>query len=100
MAKKSIIQRNIKRKKMIDKYLHRRIELKHAILNASSMSEKLKYIHLLDDLPKNSSPVRYRRRCYKTGRGRGNLRFFNLSRNVVRELFSRGELVGFKKSSW
>ena len=89
MARKSLIAREDKRRKLVDKFAGLRKELK----------EKGEYDEL-QKLPKNSSPVRLRNRCQLTGRSRGYYRKFGISRLVLRELASKGEIPGLKKSSW
>lgn len=89
MARKSLIAREEKRQKLVDKYAKLRKELK----------EKGDYDEL-QKLPKNSSPVRLRNRCQLTGRPRGYYRKFGISRLVLREMASKGEIPGVKKSSW
>lgn len=89
MARKSLIAREEKRRRLVEKYAKLREELK----------EKGEYEEL-QKLPKNSSPVRLRNRCQMTGRSRGYYRKFGVSRLVLRELASKGEIPGVKKSSW
>lgn len=89
MAKKSMLARDVKRQKMIDKYAAKRAELKAA--------GDLEGLALL---PKNSSPSRQKNRCAETGRPRGYMRQFGLSRIAFREHASRGEIPGVTKSSW
>ena len=89
MARKSLIAREVKRQKLVDKYSALRKELK----------EKGDY-EALQKLPRNSSPVRLRNRCMLTGRPRGYYRKFGISRLVFREMALRGEIPGIKKSSW
>ncbi len=89
MARKSLIAREAKRRKLVEKYAALRKELK----------EKGDY-EALQNLPKNSSPVRLRNRCMITGRPRGYYRKFGISRLVFREMALRGEIPGIKKSSW
>lgn len=89
MAKKSIVARDEKRKKMIAKYAERRAELK-----AAGDQEGL---HLL---PRNSSPTRYKNRCSETGRPHAYMRTFGLSRISFREHASKGEIPGVTKASW
>ena len=89
MAKKSMLVRDEKRQKMIDKYAAKRAELKAA--------GDLEGLALL---PKNSSPSRQKNRCAETGRPRGYMRQFGLSRLAFREHASRGEIPGVTKSSW
>lgn len=89
MAKKSIIARDLKRQKMIQKYSAKRTELK-AMADHDGL-------HLL---PRNSSPTRRKNRCDETGRPRGYMRTFGLSRLSFREHASKGEIPGVTKSSW
>lgn len=89
MAKKSMLARDVKRKKMIAKYAARRAELKAA--------GDLEGLALL---PRNSSPSRDKNRCIETGRGRGYMRQFGLSRISFREHASKGEIPGVTKASW
>lgn len=101
MSKVSLQERNKKRKKLIDKYYNKRLELKKKSKDASlSDEERFACILALDKLPLNSSPVRYRLRCSITGRGRGNFRDFAMSRTEFRRKASIGELPGITKSSW
>lgn len=89
MAKKSQLARNAKREKLVAKYAVKRAALKEA-----GDSEGLQ------KLPKNSSPVRIKNRCSITGRGRGYMRPFGLSRIQFRELALQGKIPGVKKASW
>jgi small subunit ribosomal protein S14 len=89
MAKKSIIARDKKREKMIAKYAKKREELKK--------TGDTDALHLL---PRNSSPTRKKNRCFETGRPRGYMRTFGLSRISFREHASKGEIPGVTKSSW
>ena len=89
MAKKSIIARDLKRIKMIDKYATKRAELK-----------KLGDQEGLAKLPRNSSSTRRTNRCIETGRSRGYMRQFGLSRISFREHAVKGEIPGVTKSSW
>jgi small subunit ribosomal protein S14 len=89
MAKKSIIARDLKRQKMIIKYASKRAELK-----------KMGDFIGLAQLPRNSSPTRWKNRCIETGRPRGYMRTFGLSRISFREHASKGEIPGVTKSSW
>ena len=100
MAKKSAIARNNKRIRMVEKYSEVRNELKDiANSSKSTFEEKMEARRKLDLLPKNSSPVRVRNRCQKTGRPRGYMRFFGLSRISMRDLALRGHLPGIRKGS-
>ncbi len=89
MARTSLIARQEKRRKLVEKYSSLRKELK----------EKGDY-EGLQKLPKNSSPVRLKNRCMFTGRARSYYRKFGVSRLVLREMALRGEVPGLKKSSW
>ncbi|MBT3883352.1 MAG: 30S ribosomal protein S14 [Rhodospirillaceae bacterium] len=101
MAKKSVIERNDKRKRLAKKYLAKRTALK-ALTRDSSLSpeERFNAQLKLAQLPRNSSPVRVRLRCELSGRGRGNYRKFRLSRIALRDLASSGQIPGMVKSSW
>jgi small subunit ribosomal protein S14 len=100
MAKKSMIERDRKRFVLITKYASKRNSLKEAIKNANSMEEKFQLHRKLQQLPRNSAPVRLHNRCAITGRPRGYYRDFGLSRHVLREYASQGLLPGVTKSSW
>ena len=101
MAKKSAIQRNIKRLRLIEKYAAKRAELKAIIANPETSDEEFyKAQAKLTKLPKNSSPVRARNRCSITGRPRAYVGKFGLSRITFRELASQGKIPGVIKSSW
>ena len=89
MAKESMKARDAKRAKLIAKYKTKRAQLK-----------KEGRYDLLDQLPKNASPVRYRNRCKLTGRPRGYMRFFGISRSQFRDLASYGKIPGVTKASW
>lgn len=89
MAKKSMIARDEKRKKMIAKYATKRAELK-----------ELGDLDGLQALPRNSSPTRWKNRDVLSGRPRGYMRKFGLSRINFREKASKGEIPGITKSSW
>jgi len=101
MAKKSSVEKNNKRIRMVELYKDRRAVLKKATVDLSlSLEERMAAQAKLSDLPKNSSAVRIRNRCSQTGRARGFLRFFGVSRIVFRELASAGVLPGVRKASW
>ena len=101
MAKKSSIERNLKRERLAKKFAGRRQRLK-AIANdeARPMEERFAARLKLAQLPRNASPVRVAMRCLITGRPRGNYRKFKLSRIALRELASIGQIPGMVKSSW
>tara|TARA_B100001250_G_scaffold237036_1_gene203602 strand:- start:193 stop:498 length:306 start_codon:yes stop_codon:yes gene_type:complete len=101
MAKKSKIVREYKLVKNIQKYASLRSELKEIIKSPSStFEEKQSAVSKLDRLPKSSSRIRLRNRCFKTGRPRGVIRRFKLSRLSFREMALRGEIPGVTKASW
>lgn len=101
MAKKSRIAKAEKIKRLVAKYAEKRAKLKEIIRNPNSTyEEREEALYKLQDLPRNSSPVRVRNRCAITGRPRGYLRKFGLSRIKFRELALRGEIPGVKKASW
>ncbi len=101
MAKKSKIVREHRLIKKVQKYASLRAELKKIIKNPSSSSEDIKAaVAKLDKLPRSSSPIRIRTRCFKTGRPRGVIRRFNLSRIAFREMALKGEIPGITKASW
>ncbi|MDX5150985.1 MAG: 30S ribosomal protein S14 [Acidiferrobacterales bacterium] len=101
MAKKSMVARDVRRKKAVEKYAAKRIELKKAVSNINlSEEERAAAVVALQKLPRNASPSRMRNRCAMTGRPRGYYRRFGLSRNKLRELMMRGEVPGVVKASW
>ncbi|MGA7934604.1 MAG: 30S ribosomal protein S14 [Kovacikia sp.] len=100
MAKKSMIEREKKRQKLVDKYAKKREELKEEFSSATSQQQKLAIHRQIQQLPRNSSPDRLRNRCWVTGRPRGYYRDFGLSRHVLREMAHQGLLPGVVKSSW
>lgn len=101
MAKKSMIAREAKRTKMVEKYATKRAELKAIISKpTSSYEEVMAAVDSLQKLPRNSSPVRQRRRCALTGRPHGVYRKFGLSRIQLREAMMRGDVPGLSKASW
>jgi small subunit ribosomal protein S14 len=89
MAKESVKARQRKREKMVAKYAAKRAALKVA-----------GDWQALDQLPKNSSPVRLKNRCKLTGRPKGYMRFFGLSRVTFREMALAGKIPGVTKASW
>ena len=101
MAKISMINRDLKRKKLAEKYRAKRTELKKIIKSASTSEEdRFKAVCALTALPRDSSPSRQRNRCSETGRPHGYLRKFGLSRIKLREHMMRGEVPGLHKASW
>ncbi|CAL7962911.1 30S ribosomal subunit protein S14 [Alphaproteobacteria bacterium] len=101
MAKKSVVQRNLRRQVLVEQYAERRSKLKATVRNtALSMGERFSAQLELNSLPKDSSKVRLRNRCLLTGRGRGYYRKFKVSRICLRELASSGAMPGLRKASW
>jgi small subunit ribosomal protein S14 len=100
MAKKSMIEREKKRKKAVEKYAAKRQELKEKFEKATSQLEKMEIHRQIQRLPRNSAPNRVRNRCWLTGRPRAYYRDFGLSRNAIREMAHEGLLPGVVKSSW
>ena len=101
MAKKSMIARAAKKRATVEKYAARRAALVAVIKNGkSSPDERQEAYKALAKLPRSSSKTRLRNRCTITGRPRGFLRDFELSRIAFRELALQGELPGVKKASW
>ena len=101
MSKKSVVERNKKRIRLVKKFQDTRLELKKQVSNTKlSLDLRMAAQAKLTKLPKNSSSVRIRNRCSQTGRPRGFLGFFGVSRIVFRELASSGILPGVKKASW
>jgi ribosomal protein S14 len=89
------------RRSLYAKYEVKRFLLKSIIQDFSIDKDiRLKYIHTLSKLPRNSSLIRVKNRCTLTGRSRSNYRYFRLSRISFRELALKGELPGVTKSSW
>lgn len=100
MAKKSMIEREKKRQKLVDKYAEQRQELQEQFNSATSQQQRLVLHRQIQQLPRNSAPTRLRNRCWVTGRSRGVYRDFGLSRHVIREMAHTGLLPGVVKSSW
>ena len=101
MAKKSMIARENKRLKMVEKFSEKRADLKK-IINSVSSTEEEKDLAMtkLQKLPRDASPVRLQRRCQITGRPHAVYRKFGLSRNKLRELAMKGDVPGLVKASW
>jgi small subunit ribosomal protein S14 len=101
MAKKSSIENNERRKRLVKNKQGTRAALKAKIRdNKMALEERLVFVHKLAELPRNSSAVRVRNRCSLTGRPRGYYRKFGLSRIALRDLASAGYLPGVIKASW
>lgn len=101
MAKTGKIQKNKKRARLIQKYAERRAELVKIMKDPNESPEAKRLAQSkLQKLPRDASPVRYRNRCQFTGRPRGYLRDFGLSRIAFREMAHEGKIPGVRKSSW
>jgi small subunit ribosomal protein S14 len=101
MAKVCMVQRDVKRSRLVKKYAAKRAKLKAIIKDKNvPAEERFQATMQLNELPTNSSKIRQRNRCALTGRPRGYYRKLNISRIALRDLASRGELPGVVKSSW
>ena len=101
MAKKSMVEREKKRQRLVAKYAAKRAELKEiAVDESKSMEERFKARLDLAKLPRNSSATRLHNRCQLTGRPHAYYRKLRISRIMLRELGSNGKLPGVVKSSW
>ncbi|MDX2098506.1 MAG: 30S ribosomal protein S14 [Leptolyngbyaceae cyanobacterium bins.59] len=100
MAKKSMIEREKRRKRLVEKYAAKREALKEEFANAENQQERLEIHRKIQQLPLNSAPNRVRNRCWMTGRPRGYYRDFGLSRNMLRDMAHKGLLPGVVKASW
>ena len=101
MAKQSMVQREKKRARTVEKYKKKRAELKAIIHSATADYEEKEIAALkLQKLPRNAMPVRQRNRCNITGRPHGYYRKFGLGRNKLREAAMRGDIPGLVKASW
>ena len=101
MAKKSKVVREKQLRSMTEKYSEKRKELKSIIKNPkTSQKDKVDAMNKLYSLPRRSNPNRIKNRCFLTGRPKGYLRKFGLSRIVFREMAPRGEIPGVTKASW
>lgn len=101
MAKKSMVNREIKREKLVAKFATRRAELKRIIKDkGTSMEVRHEAVAKLAQLPRDGSPVRLTERCGLTGRPQGVYRKFGLARNKLREATMNGDVPGLHKASW
>jgi small subunit ribosomal protein S14 len=100
MAKKSMIARDEKRRKTVERFAAKRTALKAAFEAAADPMQRLEIHRQIQNLPRNSSRIRVRNRCWATGKPRGVYRDFGLCRNQLRERAHKGELPGVVKSSW
>jgi len=101
MAKTSMVNRDIKRKKLVKRHAVKRAELKKIISSeGASFDERMEAAAKLQKMPRDSSPSRVRNRCELTGRSRGVYAKFGLGRNKLREATMRGDVPGLRKASW
>ncbi|HEV8052234.1 MAG TPA: 30S ribosomal protein S14 [Parachlamydiaceae bacterium] len=101
MAKKSSVEKQKRREAMVKRHWDKRQGLKKTILNMNLSDEEREEARTaLNKMPRDSSPIRLRNRCQLTGRPRGYLRKFKLSRLTFREMASIGLIPGVTKSSW
>lgn len=101
MANKGKIETNNRRARCVKKHAARRARLREIVKNPKTTPEEVwEAQQKLQKLPKNSNKIRLRNRCYLSGRPRAYYRKFGLSRIALRDLGSRGELPGMRKSSW
>ncbi|NML42857.1 30S ribosomal protein S14 [Ramlibacter sp. G-1-2-2] len=101
MAKTALIQRELKREKLVAQYAKKYEELK-AIINDAKKSddERMQARLALQKLPRNANPTRQRNRCELTGRARGTFRQFGITRHKIREMAFSGDIPGITKASW
>lgn len=99
MAKESMKAREIRRAKLVAKYAEKRAVLKK-IVRTGSPVEAYEAARKLQMLPKNANPIRLHNRCKLTGRPKGYIRLFGISRIQFREMASNGLIPGVKKASW
>jgi small subunit ribosomal protein S14 len=101
MAKKSMVLREARRLKTVQRYAKKRAELKRVIQSPSSSDDQRQEALLaLQALPRDANPIRLRNRCAITGRSRGNYRKFGLGRTKLREQAMAGNIPGLAKASW
>ena len=101
MAKTALIQRELKREKLVAQYAKKYVELKTLSNDAKKSDEERMQARLaLQKLPRNANPTRQRNRCAITGRPRGTFRQFGLARSKIRELAFAGDIPGVIKASW
>lgn len=101
MAKTSMVNRERKRRRLVERYTKKRVELKEIIKDMSLTKEERQEARIkLNKLPRDSSPARLTNRCSLTGRPKGYYRKFGLGRNKLREAAMRGDIPGLVKASW
>ncbi|MDN3505250.1 MAG: 30S ribosomal protein S14 [Rhabdochlamydiaceae bacterium] len=101
MARKALIEREKRRMELVSRHFEKRQALKKIISSEnSSDEERLEAVIKLNKMPRDSSPIRIRRRCQFTGRPRGYLRKFKMSRICFRQMANEGLVPGMFKASW
>jgi small subunit ribosomal protein S14 len=100
MAKKSMLEREKKRKKLISRFSKKREFILKELKKAKSLETIFEWNEKIQKLPRNSSKIRSKNRCWKTGRPRAYFRFFGLCRNAFREMAHDCLLPGITKASW
>jgi small subunit ribosomal protein S14 len=100
MAKKALILKQAKRKKMVERNAEKHDAVKEKMSVKSTPEERMAAMKKLAKMPRNANKTRLHNRCSVTGRARGFMSFFGLCRQQVRTLASEGKLPGVRKSSW
>ena len=100
MAKESMKAREVKRAKLVARYAKKRAELKAIIAKSDDPAEAYEAARKLQSIPKNADPIRLHNRCKISGRPKGYMRQFGISRIDFREMASKGLIPGVKKASW
>src|SRR5574344_34485 len=100
MAKESMKAREVKRAKLIARFAEKRAALKKVIATSEDAAERYEAARALQAIPKNACPIRLHNRCKVTGRPKGYIRQFGISRIQSREMAPAGLIPGVKKASW
>lgn len=100
MAKESMKAREVKRAKMVAKYAAKRAALKEIVNHSDDPQAAFEAAQKLQSIPRNANPIRLHNRCKITGRPKGYIRLFGLSRIQFREMASAGLIPGVRKASW
>ena len=101
MTRKAIVERELKRMRTVEKYAEKRASLKAILRDVNASYEEKNEARIkLQKLPRNASPSRLRNRCSITGRPKGYMRNFGISRVLFREMANKGLIPGVKKASW
>jgi small subunit ribosomal protein S14 len=100
MAKESMKAREVKRAKLVARYAEKRATLKEIVNKSQDPAEAYEAARKLQSIPRNANPIRLHNRCKISGRPKGHIRQFGLSRIEFREMASNGLIPGVKKASW